>query len=51
MRVRGRPALKVEGDSIEPINGQKHPGSEFWVNFRNDYENDLVGVAAAPPAQ
>jgi hypothetical protein len=50
MRVRGRPALNVEGDSIEPINGQKHPGSEFWITFRSDYENDLVSVASAAGA-
>ncbi|MCA6115213.1 trypsin-like peptidase domain-containing protein [Bradyrhizobium sp. WSM 1738] len=50
MRVRGRPALNVEGDSIEPIDGQKHPGSEFWLTFRSDYENDLVSVASATGA-
>jgi Trypsin-like peptidase domain len=50
MRVRGRPALNVEGDSIEPIDGQKHPGSEFWVSFRSDYENVLVAVASVTGA-
>ncbi|MHC2699780.1 hypothetical protein ACVMHZ_002913 [Bradyrhizobium liaoningense] len=50
MRVRGRPALNVEGDSIEPINEQKHPGSEFWQTFRSDHENDLVGVASVTGA-
>lgn len=50
MRVRGRPALNVEGDSIEPIREQKHPGSEFWVNFRNDFENVLVSVASVTGA-
>lgn len=50
MRVRGRPALNVEGDSIEPINEQKHPGSEFWQTFRSDHENDLVGVSSVTGA-
>lgn len=50
LRVRGRPALNVEGDSIEPIDGQKHPGSEFWIEFRNQHEDDLVTVASATGA-
>ena len=50
LRVRGRPALNVEGDSIEPINAQKHPGSDFWLTFRSDHENDLVKVAGATGA-
>jgi hypothetical protein len=50
LRVRGRPALSVEGDSIEPINSQKHPGSDFWLTFRSDHENDLVKVASATGA-
>jgi V8-like Glu-specific endopeptidase len=50
LRVRGRPALNVEGNSIEPIDAQKHPGSDFWLTFRSDHENDLVKVAAATGA-
>jgi hypothetical protein len=48
--VRGRPALRVQGNSIEPIDEQKHPGSEFWKVFRDEHEDDLVKVAGATGA-
>jgi hypothetical protein len=50
LRVRGRPALNVEGNAIEAIVEQKHPGSDFWIEFRNQHEDDLVKVAGATGA-
>lgn len=50
LRVRGRPALNVEGDSIEVLDAQKFPGSDFWLSFRSDNENQLVRVADATGA-
>jgi hypothetical protein len=50
LRARGRPALNVEGNAIEAIVEQKHPGSDSWIEFRNQHEDDLVKVAGATGA-
>ncbi|HYW17275.1 MAG TPA: serine protease [Allosphingosinicella sp.] len=50
LRSRGRPALRVEGDSIEPIDDQKHPGSGMWRNFLDDFEANMLFAAAATGA-
>jgi hypothetical protein len=50
LRTRGRPALNVEGDRIEAIDPQKHPGSDFWRRFLDDHETTLVKVASAAGA-
>jgi len=39
--ARGRPALNIEGDEIEAIDEHKHPGSDFWVGFRDRHEDDV----------
>jgi trypsin-like peptidase len=48
--TRGRPALRVEGMSLEEIDPVKHPGSGFWRGYINDHEDDLTAVAAATGA-
>ena len=47
---RGRPALNVEGERIEDITDQKHPGSGFWRVFIDTHEQALVRVASATGA-
>jgi hypothetical protein len=50
MRARGRPALCVEGERIEAIDPERHPGSGFWRSFIDDYETNLIKVASATGA-
>ncbi len=50
LHTRGRPALNVEGERIEDITDQKHPGSGFWRVFIDTHEQALVRVASAAGA-
>ncbi len=50
LHTRGRPALNVEGERIEDITDQKHPGSGFWRVFVDTHEQTLVRVASAAGA-
>lgn len=50
LHVRGRPALRVEGDRIEDINEQEHPGSNFWTAILQDNEPAIVSATAATGA-
>ena len=50
LRSRGRPALRVEGDTIEPIDDDKHPGSGIWRTFLDDFESNVLFAAAATGA-
>jgi hypothetical protein len=50
LRVRGRPALRIEGDTIEPIDDTKHPGSGMWRRYLDDFEDNVLFAAAATGA-
>lgn len=50
MQVRGRPALRIVDQRVEPISDVLHPGSGFWRAFVNDHDALLVEVAAATGA-
>lgn len=50
LRVRGRPALRVEGEAIETIDDGKHPGSGMWRSFLDDFEANVLFAAAATGA-
>jgi V8-like Glu-specific endopeptidase len=50
IRTRGRPALAVEGNRIEALDADKHPGSGFWRTALDDHEAQLVLVANATGA-
>ncbi|MET4729924.1 hypothetical protein ABIE09_003738 [Lysobacter enzymogenes] len=47
LMVRGRPALRVQGAAIEPIDDDRHPGSGVWRTLLNDHEKALARRAAA----
>ena len=48
MQVRGRPALRVLTNNLEPL--KNHPGSEFWQELIDEYEEPMVAAAAATGA-
>lgn len=49
--TRGRPALRVMDNAIEPLDDDLHPGSGFWrALVLNDHEHALAGTAAAVAA-
>ncbi|PWC32776.1 serine protease [Azospirillum sp. TSO35-2] len=48
--ARGRPALRVDGDRLEPIDSVRHPGSEMWTALVEDHEAMLAGIAASTGA-
>jgi hypothetical protein len=48
MQVRGRPALRIIKSRLEGL--AAYPGSELWQNFIVDYEQQMLGVAAATGA-
>ena len=50
IRTRGRPALAIEGNRIEALDADKHPGSGFWLTALDDHEAQLVLVANATGA-
>lgn len=50
LRTRGRPALRVEGSTIEPIDNEKHPGSGMWRIFLDDFEANVLFAADATGA-
>ncbi len=50
LRVRGRPALRVEGETIEPIDDARHPGSGIWRSFLDQFEGNVLFAAAATGA-
>lgn len=50
LSMRGRPALKVEGNRLESIDLTKHPGSGFWRTFVEEKEPNLIRAAGATGA-
>lgn len=48
MQVRGRPAVRVVGQRLEPLD--RHPGSDLWQLFIADYEQAIVDAAASTGA-
>lgn len=47
IRTRGRPALRVFGDEIEPIDDVRDPESAVWRTVVDAHENALVATASA----
>jgi hypothetical protein len=50
LHTRGRPALRVEGDSLEELSEDKHPGSGFWRIIQNQHEHAIIDAAASTGA-
>jgi hypothetical protein len=44
MQVRGRPAVRVLGEHLEPL--RHHPGSEFWQEYIATYEERIIAAAS-----
>jgi hypothetical protein len=50
LRTRGRPALRMEGVRIEPLDAELHPGCEMWRDMLGDHELDIAAAAGATGA-
>ena len=50
MRTRGRPALVIDDDLLEPLDDERHPGSGFWRIPVGDHEAKLLRVASSSGA-
>ncbi len=48
MQVRGRPALRILQNRLEPLSA--YPGSELWQNLIADHETRMLATAAATGA-
>jgi Trypsin-like peptidase domain len=50
LHTRGRPALRVEGDSLEALSEEKHPGSGFWRVIQDQHENAIIAATGSTGA-
>lgn len=50
LHMRGRPALRIQGSRLEPIDPDRHPESDRWIILFDEHEMALAEVAASTGA-